>query len=70
MQDDDYVISDVPGGYRVNQLDVVFQDIDEALVAIKEDMDWKQWWSNVWFVNDHGNTDLLNFDGSVIKSWV
>ena len=73
IEDGDYVIHDYPGGYRVDQINEVFEDFDDAIEAVREDMDWKQWWPNVWFVNDHGNVDLLGLTAEgyeTVQSWV
>jgi hypothetical protein len=67
-----YVISDARrGGY-----DVVhehkhvghYKDMDEALDAIDEEMERSKFFPNVYYVNDHGNVDLLDGDGNVIES--
>ena len=58
--DDDYVISDcgyLGSHYYVTQLDRRFSDWDDALAAIRADMERQQFWSGVWYVNDHGNIE-------------
>jgi len=77
MSDDDYQISMCGHLYSklwVTQLDAEFSEMDDAVTAILIDMDKHQFYPNVWFVNDHGNIDLLavNGDGtySTVDSWV
>jgi len=75
--DDDYQISDARNGYYCEQVGQ-FSDLDELLTAINDDMQANRFFSNIWFVNDHGNVDLLSVefqpDGdhaiNVIESWV
>ena len=81
-----YVISDSRrGGYDVayegRHMDH-FSDYDDALVAILERMEKDQYWPNVLFVNERGNTDLLSLkpkmrkgkivgaSAEIVKSWV
>jgi hypothetical protein len=69
-----YVISDSRGGGYdvVNEHKHVghYKDMDEALSAIEEHMKASNWFPNVYYVNERGNVDLLDGDGSVIESRV
>lgn len=69
-----FVISDGKrGGY-----DVVnehrhfghFREMDDALEAIEEAMKRDNFYANIYYVNDHGNIDLLDSEGNSIKSRV
>ena len=69
-----YVISDARGGgYAVAHehkfLDT-YSDMDSALDAIEQAMERDKFYPNVYYVNDHGNVDLLDGDGNTIKSRV
>ena len=67
IDEDDYTITDqTRGGYQVNQLGH-FDDFDEAISAILKDMDCNQFFPSVWFINDHGNADLLSINASTGK---
>lgn len=74
IQDDDYVISDtgtLGSEYIVMPLNEVFQNLDDALAAIKADMEREQFWPSVFYVNDHGNIDLVDVNnGNALASWV
>jgi len=68
IKDDDYVISDrTRGGYTVNHGIGHCFSFDGAISAILEDMDCKQFFPSIWFVNDHGNVDLLSVNASTGK---
>lgn len=44
---------------------------DAALKAIRADMEKEQFWPDVYYVNERGNTDLLDVKtGKIVKSWV
>lgn len=67
-----FVISDSRrGGY-----DVVhehkhvghYEDMDEALEAIEAEMKSSNFYPNIYYVNDHGNVELLDASGNVIDS--
>lgn len=47
-----------------------YEDMDEALDAIEEEMERSKFYPNIYYVNDHGNVDLLDGDGNVIESRV
>ena len=65
--DDDYVISDDRSGYWVNVLGKDFGDFNHAISAIVADMSRQQYYPNVWYINDHGNVDLLAIDKDTLK---
>ena len=79
IQDDDYVISDskqLGESYYCKQVGD-FADYTDLLAAIKYDMGLRQCWPDVWYVNDHGNVDLLRLiekedgtiDSEIVQSW-
>ena len=78
--DDDYVITDcgrLGSMYCCNQGIGQYAEYDELLQAIHDDMERQQFWPNLWYVNDHGNVDLLClvsknsvFDTEIAASWV
>ena len=47
-----------------------FRSLESAQSAISEHMHDHNFYPNVYYVNDHGNIDLLNEDGSVAASRV
>jgi 2'-5' RNA ligase superfamily len=60
-----------PGGKHLGE----FTEMGEAIQAILADMEESRYWPNVYFINDHGNVDLLSLnheDGShkIVQSWV
>ena len=69
-----YVIQDARGGgYEVaheGKLVDTYDDMDEALSAINEDMERQQFWPNIYYVNERGNIDLLDSSGKIIESRV
>jgi hypothetical protein len=69
-----YVISDAKrGGYDVSlqrRHMKHFADKDEALDYISEHMEKEQVFPNIYYVNDHGNVDLLDEDGKILESRV
>jgi len=69
-----YIISDARrGGYSVSHEGKSvgsYDDMDEALDAIEDAMKRSNFFPNVYYVNDHGNVDLLDGDGNTIKSRV
>jgi hypothetical protein len=84
MQDDDYTIMACGPLYsqyccQANHCDLgTFNTLDECLIAIHADMEASQFWPDIYFINDHGNTDLLSVefqpDGDhsvdIVESWV
>lgn len=68
-----YVISDARGGVTVAHSGKhlgSYDDTDEALEAIAKHMKSSNFYPNIYYVNDHGNVDLLDGDGNVIESRV
>jgi hypothetical protein len=44
---------------------------EQVATAIRSHMDDKQYWPDVYLVNDHGNVSLLNITtGEEVASWV
>lgn len=69
-----YVISDARGGgYNVTHEHRHFEhyrSIENAIEEINDEMEREKFYGNIYYVNDHGNVDLLDQDGNVIKSRV
>jgi len=69
-----YVISDAKrGGYDVSHEGKSighFADKDAALDDISERMEKDKFFPNIYYVNDHGNVDLLDEDGKILESKV
>ena len=80
IQDDDYVITvsgQLGGTYECAKIGFSSAEMYDMMVAIAKDMEKNQFFPNVFFVNDHGNTDLLALDIKdndltfrVVQSWV
>ena len=68
------IISDARGGgYNVNWSDrhlTRTSDFDKALKAVAEKMEKDHYFPNVFYVNDHGNVDLLAVKLKIIKGKV
>jgi hypothetical protein len=69
-----YTITDrTRGGYSVG-LDKThlgeFDDFDKALLFIAQNMEDGKYWPDVYFINDHGNVDLLALRPKTIKGKV
>lgn len=60
--EEDYVIHDVPGGYKVNKFPDTIATMERAVNLIINDMERSEFWPNVWFCSDHGNMSLLDLD--------
>jgi len=69
-----YVISDARGGgYNVTHEHQHFEhyrSIENAIEEINDEMEREKFYGNIYYVNDHGNVDLLDQDGNVVKSRV
>lgn len=69
-----YVISDARGGgYNVSHEGRnigEYDDMDDALEAIESHMKNSNFFPNIYYVNDHGNVDLIDADGNTIESRV
>ena len=48
----------------------IFADTQQALRAIRMEMDRHQFWPDIYHVNDHGNVTLLSGAGREIAAWV
>lgn len=44
-----------------------FTETEDALNFVKEHMEEQQFWPNIWWVSDHGNSWLIDTDGNEIK---
>lgn len=71
----DYVIDhDYNVWYEHKPLAIIPEDPldrDSILAAIQVNMCLEHYWPNVYFINDHGNMDLLSVDtGEIVQSWV
>jgi hypothetical protein len=47
-----------------------FIEFDDALNCINERQKADGWFYDIWFINDHGNLELIDHKGRVIQSWV
>jgi hypothetical protein len=59
---DGYITDRTRGGYSVSfdeKFIGEFAEYDDAVAALRERMESSQYWPNNWFVNDHGNVELL-----------
>jgi len=69
-----YVVSDSRGGgYEVAHSHKHvghYEDMEEAIQAIESEMKRENFYPNIYYVNDHGNVDLLDSEGNVIESRV
>jgi hypothetical protein len=79
-----YVIADGRSGYDVSRrrtyLDT-FDDYDDAVIFVAQDMERERYYPDVFYVNDHGNVDLLSLkptikrgrvvkvESSTVRSW-
>jgi hypothetical protein len=73
--EDGYIISDVRSGSGVivtqaNKRVGKYKDKDEALDAIDERMEKEKFYPNIYYVNERGNTDLIDVNGKIIESRV
>ena len=61
IQDSDYVIGDSGslGGMSYCSQVGEFAEWDDLIDAIKADMEKEQFWPDVWYVNDHGNQEIV-----------
>jgi hypothetical protein len=74
-EDDDYEIQDSRyGGYDVHvggrKGSAHYPSMDAALSYIRAHMEREQFWPDIYYVNDHGNIDLIDVDGNIIESRV
>lgn len=47
-----------------------YDDVDDAMGALRVWMDENQFWPAIYWVNERGNTDLVDIDGNILASWV
>jgi len=70
-QEDDCFIEDVVrGGYDVSCGGKFVTHVDGFESAINAINDWQKknkWWSDIWFVSDHGNISLIDNKGKFIE---
>jgi len=67
---EDAAIEDRPGGgYSVSFVGE-FKSFKAALKAIKRRSKEENFYPAIYYVNDHGNVELLDDEGDVLKSWV
>lgn len=67
--EDDFIISDARrGGYNLGSQDYgfigEFSDWDDAVKAFQKWTKKNNYYPNLWYVNDHGNAELLDYDGN------
>ncbi len=48
----------------------VFRDVAHALRAVNAEMERRQFWPNIYHINDHGNVSLWDKNGKEVRSWV
>jgi hypothetical protein len=76
IEDDDFVLQDgdrFSGGidvFRGGRKFGNYEDKRDALRAIEKRMERDQFFPNIWYVNERGNTDLLDGNGNIVRSWV
>ena len=74
IADDDFTIQDArAGGYEVFQAGRRVgrpSSIETALEMVRARMERERFYPNIWYVNDRGNTDLIDSRGNIIASWV
>jgi hypothetical protein len=61
------------GGYRVTASGRTIDEADTMRGALSIARRWSErnnYYPNIFFVNDHGNVDLLSSRGRVFESWV
>jgi hypothetical protein len=67
---DDFVISSNGFKYKLGSQDYgflgEFDEVEQALLALKGWCNINQYWPSLYFVNDHGNVDLIDYDGNII----
>lgn len=71
--EDAAVIEDSRGGYDLSftgKFIRTFGDFDDALKAANREMKRQKYWPDIYYINDHGNVDLLDARGKSLRSWV
>lgn len=71
---DDFVISCNGFKFSVGSQDYGFlgdfDEMEQALLAFKCWCDTQQYYPSLYFENDHGNVDLIDYDGNILESQV
>lgn len=70
---EDMVIEDARGGYTVTcegKLIDTCVEWDDALEAARRWMKRQGYYPDLYYINDHGNVDLLDDKGEILESWV
>lgn len=62
-EEGDYTTEDHIHFYQYGKCVVVVPDGEEWAAVVKAHMDREQFWPNVYFVSDHGNSHLLSLEG-------
>jgi len=73
IADDDFVIKDARGGgYEVHRAGhrLGRGGFETVLEMVRAKMDRERFYPNIWYINDRGNTDLIDSRGNIIASWV
>ena len=69
-QDDDCYIESNGFKYSVScngKFIKEFQEMDDALAAVKTWKNANNWYPNTWFISDHGNFSLIDDEGNILK---
>jgi hypothetical protein len=56
--------------YYAGKLQFEADDWDEALQAARDWMKQENYYPSMYYVNERGNTELLDADGNVLAGWV
>lgn len=70
IEDDDCIIKSNGYDYTVNCAGKFLGDFEEINDALSTMKNWKQsnkWFPNSWFINDHGNTFLIDDEGTILN---
>jgi hypothetical protein len=76
IADHDYVIQDRRrGGFEVFQHGHMVEstkstDFEDILEYVKAHAKRENFYPNLWYVNERGNTDMLDYEGNIVRSWV
>jgi hypothetical protein len=74
--DESIVIKDCAMGYACYNVFAMGKKIDfrrTLNAAVKTARKWSKdnnYYPNIYYINDHGNVDLLDYKGNIVKSWV
>lgn len=50
------------------QLD--YGEDDDAFALLRAEAERRQYWPNIYQINDHGNVSLMTYDGERVRAWV